>query len=115
MPTKDPKTGEELTSPKEQEAALFLHILESGVYVAPGAFYHAKEYGFFRLTFSVEQDIMAVGLDRLKMAIDSGSDRAGLPAEKQEAVNPQEVEDMAASFTTASLAEELAHEVPCHC
>lgn len=113
LPLKDPKTQEPLPSAKEREAALFMHLLESGTYVAPGAFYHTKDYGFFRLTFTVEEDIMAVGLARIKNALAASCCQQKLA--KRESVNGVEVEALTAAFTTAGLAEELSSEVPCHC
>lgn len=91
-----------------------MHLLESGVYVAPGAFYHAKEHGFFRLTFSVEEDIMAVGLKRMQEALNAPC-CCSTASPDAVSVNGKEVEALTSAFTTSELADELASEVPCHC
>lgn len=112
LPALDPKTRRVIKTEKEQEAALFLHLLESGVYVAPGTFYHATQPGFFRLTFSVEREIMAVGLQRLKAAL---ADPCCKQPGDQVNINGAAVETHTSSFTASGLAREIDLGVQCHC
>ena len=79
-------------------------MLEAGVYLAPGAFYHAKEAGWFRLTFCVEEEIISIGFDRLARALKLD----GLYNSSASMTTNAELDVMTASFTTADLASELA-------
>ncbi|GAA98583.1 uncharacterized protein L969DRAFT_95185 [Mixia osmundae IAM 14324] len=69
MPTCD-NEGKDLSCEADRESQLFINLLEHGVYIAPGSFYHASQPGFFRITFSVVQEVMQVGLDRLAAVIE---------------------------------------------
>lgn len=112
LPTLDPKTKRVIVGEKEQEAALFLHLLESGVYMAPGTFYHASQPGFFRLTFSVEREVMTVGLQRLEAAL---ADPCCKQPGDQININGAAVETHTAGFTASGLAYEIDLGFPCHC
>lgn len=50
---------------KEQEIKIADKCQKNGVMVAAGHVYMAEEYGWFRLTFTVGQDALKEGLDRL--------------------------------------------------
>lgn len=47
---------------------------ENGVIIAPGHVYMAEEYGWFRLTFTLEKNALREGLKRLVLSLD----KAGL-------------------------------------
>ena len=68
-----PRTGEngsKLETMQDQEWELCRRLLwDQGIYIAPGAIYHAPTPGFFRLTFTIRREYMDVGLDRVKKVL----------------------------------------------
>ncbi|KAJ1929291.1 hypothetical protein IWQ60_001302 [Tieghemiomyces parasiticus] len=53
----------------EEEAALFDHLMDHGVYLASGRAFHATTPGWFRLTFAMDQVELDLGLLRLAEAL----------------------------------------------
>ncbi|OWT41640.1 hypothetical protein J008_01476 [Cryptococcus neoformans] len=49
-----------------QEKELWQRLLDAGVYTATGGGYHWKYPGFLRITFSVNQDSLKLGLERIE-------------------------------------------------
>jgi 1-aminocyclopropane-1-carboxylate synthase len=52
-------------SPLEKERALNRQMLDGGVHLATSEAFYGEEYGWFRITFTVEEKILQVGLKRL--------------------------------------------------
>ncbi|WWC89629.1 uncharacterized protein L201_004554 [Kwoniella dendrophila CBS 6074] len=54
----------------DQEKALWQRLMDVGVYTATGGAYHWKYPGFLRITFSVDQELLKVGLQRMEKELD---------------------------------------------
>lgn len=91
-------------------AALFLHLLESGVYIAPGNFYKYHKSGFFRLTFTVEPDIMQVGLDRLGSVLFAKQDK-----QPSFLHNGKRLSQLMGQMHVDELSKEIDQGMPCVC
>ena len=59
-----------MTELRELENELFNTCSDSGVLISPGHIYEAEEYGWFRLTFTVERQMLEEGLRRLQAGLD---------------------------------------------
>ncbi|EWY84341.1 hypothetical protein FOYG_14093 [Fusarium oxysporum NRRL 32931] len=56
----------------KQREARFIEIgIEHGVLISPGTIYQAREYGWFRITFTAEQHMLKEGLRRLAKVLES--------------------------------------------
>jgi 1-aminocyclopropane-1-carboxylate synthase len=58
-------------SPLEKERALNLRMLDGGVHLATSEAFYGEEYGWFRITFTVEEKILVVGLKRLVQVLEA--------------------------------------------
>ncbi|GFZ50714.1 hypothetical protein JCM24511_08472 [Saitozyma sp. JCM 24511] len=52
------------------EKKVFQKLLDGGVYIAPGTAYHNPSAGWYRVTFSIAQDDLAVGLSKMEDLLD---------------------------------------------
>ncbi|RSH90670.1 hypothetical protein EHS25_001275 [Saitozyma podzolica] len=52
------------------EKKVFQRLLDGGVYIAPGTAYHNPSAGWYRVTFSIAQDDLAVGLNKMEELLD---------------------------------------------
>ncbi|RKP10448.1 pyridoxal phosphate-dependent transferase [Thamnocephalis sphaerospora] len=51
------------------EQELYDRLLAAGIFLLRGANFYAAEPGWFRLTFSTQREVLAIGLDRLAAAV----------------------------------------------
>ena len=50
---------------KERELQIIEACTKNGVLIAPGSVYVPEEYGWFRITFTLQQEALKEGLERL--------------------------------------------------
>lgn len=55
--------------PLTPERSLTNRFIDGGVVVAPGAQYHHPTPGFFRLTFSIDSEVLQIGLTRMEKVL----------------------------------------------
>ena len=53
----------------EKERAMNLRLLDGGVHLATSEAFFGEDYGWFRITFTVEKDILELGLKRFVFAM----------------------------------------------
>jgi hypothetical protein len=51
-------------TPLEQERALNKRLFEGGVHLATSEAFQGEEYGWFRISFSVDENVLELGLKR---------------------------------------------------
>jgi histidinol-phosphate/aromatic aminotransferase/cobyric acid decarboxylase-like protein len=64
-----PKNGT-VEAQRDAEAKLNSHLIDNGVFIAPGAQYHHPIPGYFRFTFSLESKALKVALERIEKALE---------------------------------------------
>jgi hypothetical protein len=51
-------------SPLEKEREMNNRLLDGGIHLATSEQFHGEEYGWFRITFTVDKEILELGLKR---------------------------------------------------
>jgi hypothetical protein len=51
----------------EKEREMTKRMLDSGVYLAPAEAFRGEENGWYRITFTVEKDVLSLGLGRCSL------------------------------------------------
>ncbi|KAI8140718.1 pyridoxal phosphate-dependent transferase [Fennellomyces sp. T-0311] len=54
----------------EDEKAVFMKLLDEGVYIAPGHIFHTRKAGYFRLTFTVNRNKLETGLSKFAQVVE---------------------------------------------
>ena len=72
------------TTPLEKERELNTRLLDGGVHLATSEAFYGEDYGWFRVTFTVEERVLAIALKRLANVIgaDKGQDVYGIQIDK---------------------------------
>ncbi|KAI9274573.1 pyridoxal phosphate-dependent transferase, partial [Phascolomyces articulosus] len=53
----------------DDEKAVFVALLEQGVYIAPGHIFHTRKPGYFRLTFTLDRQKLEIGITKLAQVL----------------------------------------------
>ena len=63
---------------RDDEISLFLHLVDHGIYIAPGAAFNHTEIGWFRIIFADTDAVLTEGFDRLGKGLASFKHKARL-------------------------------------